>query len=217
MRKGDAIAGQHRLEPDEPIWVEFARSMAPLSGTTAEATAAIVAAPGTPMKVLDVASGSGAFGIEILKRNPAAEVYAQDWKSVLELSAGNARRAGVAGRYRTIPGNALEVDFGAGYDLILLPDFLHHLDPPANVRLLKRIRAALKPGGKVATVEYVPNDDRISPPVAAALSLSMLATTEGGDAYTFREIEEMFRQAGFGESRGQLLGLSQQTLILTSF
>jgi SAM-dependent methyltransferase len=167
--------------------------------------------------VLDVAAGSGAFGIEILKRNPAAEVYAQDWKSVLELSAGNARRAGVAGRYRTIPGNAFEVDFGAGYDLILLPNFLHHFDPPANVRLLKTVRAALKPGGKVATVEYVPNDDRISPPVPAALSLSMLATTEGGDAYTFREIEEMFRQAGFGESRGQLLGLSQQTLILTSF
>lgn len=85
------------------------------------------------------------------------------------------------------------------------------------MRLLKKVRAALKPGGKVATVEYVPNDDRISPPVAAALSLSMLATTEGGDAYTFREIEEMFRQAGFGESRGQLLGQSQQTLILTSY
>lgn len=92
VRKGGAIAGQHRLEPDDPVWVEFAQSMAPLSGTTAEATAAIVAAPGTPMKVLDVASGSGAFGIEILKRNPAAEVYAQDWKSVLELRPGT--RAG---------------------------------------------------------------------------------------------------------------------------
>jgi len=213
VRKGGSIAGEHTLNPDDPVWVEFARSMAPIAGASAAAAAAILAEPGGPMKVLDIAAGSGAFGIEILKRNPAAEVYAQDWKSVLELSVENARRAGVADRYRTIPGSAFEVDFGEAYDLILVPNFVHHFDPATNVKLLGKVRGALRSAGKVAIIEYTPNEDRISPPVPAIMSLSMLATTEGGDAYTVPELESMLREAGFKASWVRELGETQQTLI----
>ncbi len=216
VRKGGSVAGGHTLEPDDPVWVEFARSMMLLAAFTAGAVAGIVARPGSPQRVLDIAAGSGMFGIEILKRNPAAEVFALDWTSVLELAAENACQAGVAERYRQIPGSAFEVDFGGGYDLILLPNFLHHFDAPTNVGLLGKVRAALKPGGSVAVVEYAPNEDRISPPVPAIMSLSMLATTEAGDAYTVRELEEMLREAGFSQSRVQYLGESQQTLILAA-
>jgi hypothetical protein len=62
---------------------------------------------------------------------------------------------------------------------------------------LRRFRAALKPGGKAFTVEFVPNPDRVTPPMAAAFSLVMLAHTDSGDAYTFAEYEKMFRAAGF--------------------
>jgi len=171
--------------------------------------------PGQPMKVLDIAAGPGAYGIEIAKRNPLAQVYGQDWRNVLELSTEHARQAGVGDRYHTIPGSAFDVDFGTGYDLILVPNFLHHFDHATNVKLLKKVRAALKPGGRVATVEFVPNDDRITPPVAAAFSMMMLGSTEGGDAYTFKELDAMFRDAGFSESAAQPLG--PQTLILTKY
>jgi hypothetical protein len=73
----------------------------------------------------------------------------------------------------------------------------------------------LKPGGRLATVEFVPNDDRISPPAAAAFSMMMLGSTEGGDAYTFKDLDAMFRDAGFGGSEAQPLG--PQTLILTKY
>lgn len=216
VRKGGSVAGEHTFEPDDPVWVEFARSMTLIAGLTAQAAAAIVAQPGTSLRVLDIAAGSGAFGIEVLKRNPQAEVWAQDWTSVLALAVEHARLAGLAGRYHTIPGSAFEVDFGSGYDLILLPNFLHHFDPPTNVKLLQKVRAALTPGGRAAIIEYAPNEDRVSPPVPAIMSLSMLATTEGGDAYTVPELENMLRQADFGESRTHQLGESQQTLILAA-
>ena len=83
------------------------------------------------------------------------------------------------------------------------------------MKLLKRVRAALKPGGRLATVEFVPNDDRISPPAAAAFSMMMLGSTEGGDAYTFKDLDAMFRDAGFGGSEAQ--PLRPQTLILTKY
>jgi hypothetical protein len=81
---------------------------------------------------------------------------------------------------------------------------------------LKRVRAALAPGGRVATIEFVPNDDRVSPPIAASFSMVMLGNTEDGDAYTFGEFDGMFREAGFGESHIQPLPPSPLSLILTA-
>jgi SAM-dependent methyltransferase len=217
VRKGGTLDGEGSVEPENPIWVEFAKNMAPISAIGARAVAEITTEPSRPMKVLDIAAGPGMYGIEVAKRNPQAHVYAQDWNIVLELSAEHARQAGVADRYHTMPGSAFEVDLGTGYDLVLLTNFLHHFDPATNVGLLKRLRGAMKSGSRLATVEFVPNDDRVSPPAAAAFSIIMLTNTRGGDAYTFSELDGMFREAGFGESRRHEMPPSPETLIVTDY
>src|ERR1035437_9865793 len=106
VRKGGAVNDQVNMGPEAPIWVEFAKSMAPVSAMGAAALAQIVNLSGQPMKVLDIAAGPGAYGIEIAKLNPKAEIHGQDWKNVLELSLEDARQAGVGDRYHTIPGTA---------------------------------------------------------------------------------------------------------------
>jgi 2-polyprenyl-3-methyl-5-hydroxy-6-metoxy-1,4-benzoquinol methylase len=216
VRHGGALPSPDgHMDPDNPIWVEFARSMAPMAAMGGRNLAPIVTQPGTPVKVLDIAAGHGLYGISVALFNPAARIVAVDWKNVLAVALENAARVGVTDRYQTISGSAFEVDFGSGYDLVLLPNFLHHFSPAANTALLKKIRAALKPGGRVATLEFVPNDDRISPPMPAAFSMIMLATTDHGDAFTFHELDQMFRDAGFGESKLQDMPQSPQRLILT--
>ena len=50
------------------------------------------------------------------------------------------------------------------------------------------------------TLEFVPNEDRVSPPDQASFSLTMLATTASGDAYTFKQLESMAADAGFARS-----------------
>jgi hypothetical protein len=217
IRKGGTVHGQGNMGPEAPVWIEFARYMAPMSALGASVLASIVAIPGTPQKVLDIAAGSGAYGISIAKLNPQAQIYAQDWKNVLEVAVEGARAAGVADRYHTIPGSAFEADLGTGYDLVLLPNFLHHFDHKTNVVLLKRVRAALQPGGRVATAEFVPNEDRVSPPMSASFSMMMLGSTEGGDAYTFNELSAMFRDAGFSHSTRKELSPSPETLVLTEY
>jgi hypothetical protein len=64
---------------------------------------------------------------------------------------------------------------------------------PACSKLMRKIHVALNPGGRSAIAEYVPNPDRVSPPIAAAFSLTILAATASGDAYTFTELESIAR------------------------
>jgi ubiquinone/menaquinone biosynthesis C-methylase UbiE len=195
--------------------VEFAHSMAPMMAPMAAPLGAIVL-EGTKgaVSVLDIAAGHGLFGIEVAKQNPEARIVAVDWAAVLEVASANARRAGVQDRYEARPGSAFEVDFGGPHDVVLLTNFLHHFDPPTCVGLLKKVHASLKPGGLVAALEFVPNDDRISPPMSASFSLTMLATTAAGDAYTLPELAAMYLEAGFGDVAGHPVPTGPHTVVV---
>ena len=196
IRKG--VPGTGLLTLDHPIWVEFARAMAPLTRLPAELLAKLVNTDAKQkQKILDIAAGHGLLGITLAKHNPLAEIVAVDSADVLAIAKENAEAAGVADRYQTISGSAFEVAFGNDYDIVLVANFLHGFDTATCERLLLKIYAALKPGGKVVALESIPNDDRVSPPAAAAFSLSMLANTPSGDAHTFTELAQMFRNAGF--------------------
>jgi precorrin-6B methylase 2 len=213
---GTTIPDEGTIAPEHPVWVEFARAMAPMMMMPAQMmTQKLGAEAGRKLKVLDIAAGHGMYGISLARANPDAEVVAVDWPNVLEVAKENAQKAGVEGRYGTIPGSAFDVDFGGPYDLVLLTNFLHHFDTETCVKLLEKIRAALAEGGRVATVEFVPNEDRVSPPPSAMFSLVMLGGTPGGDAYTFKEFDEMFRRAGFSRSELHQLDPTPQQMIIS--
>lgn len=215
VRKGGTVLpGEGTVSHDNPIWVKFARSMAPVMMPAAHAIAGLLPA-NAPLRVLDIAAGHGMFGVTIASANPQAEITALDWAAVLEVAKENAAKAGVTPRYRTIEGSAFDVDFGSGYDVVLLTNFLHHFDVPTNETLARKVHAALKPGGKAVSLEFVPNDDRVTPVNPARFAITMLSTTERGDAYTFKELESMFRNAGFASSEQHMLETQQSVIIST--
>ena len=199
VRAGTSLKGEQSTnEPDSSKWVEFARSMSNLQRMTAVAVAeTLCASAGEKWKVLDVAAGHGMYGVMIAKQNPNAEIFALDWPEVLKVAHENAKAAGVAARHHHLPGSAFEVDFGMNYDIVLLTGFLHHFDPQTIETILRKVHTALKPGGRAVTVEFIPNEDRVSPPAPAAFSMIMLGTTRAGDSYTYSEYDKMFRNAGF--------------------
>jgi hypothetical protein len=75
--------------------------------------------------------------------------------------------------------------------------------------------AALAPGGRVVTVEFVPNDDRVTPPHAASFSLIMLVGTPAGDAYTFAEYDRMACNAGFTRNELHEIPPSPQRAVIS--
>ena len=217
VRKGGtALPGKGSVDDAHPMWEDFARAMMPLMMMPAQLMAKSISCdPGKKMRVLDVAAGHGIFGIALAQQNPNAEVVALDWPGVLAVAEENARRMGVGDRHSLLPGSAFDLDFGDGYDLVLLTNFLHHFDIPTNEALLKRVHTSLADGGRAVTLEFVVNDDRVSPPETAPFSLVMLASTPSGDAYTFGEYERMFRNAGFTRSELHPLPPSPNQMIMS--
>lgn len=213
---GESIAHRDTGGHDHAQWVEFARSMAPVMALPAELTARIVAAQGGVRgKVLDIAAGHGLFGIAIARQNPGAEIVALDWPPVLEVARENAEKAGVAGRYRTLAGSAFGVDFGEGYDLALLPNFLNLFDAATNEGLLRKVYASLKPGGRIAAIEFISDEDRVSPPAAASFGIIMLAVTPAGEAHTHSDLDRLFRAAGFTRSELHPLPTTPESVVIS--
>jgi 2-polyprenyl-3-methyl-5-hydroxy-6-metoxy-1,4-benzoquinol methylase/predicted transcriptional regulator len=201
-RGGTAGANGDHRKPEEALWVSFARSMAPLTVPNAIFIASLVEAEeGKPCRVLDIAAGHGMYGITIAKENPRAQITALDWPAVLEVAKENAKKAGVSDRYSVRPGSAFEAELGMDYDVVLLTNIFHHFDKETCIELMRRVHEALKLKGIAVTLEFVPNEDRVTPPTAAEFSLLMLAGTDAGDAYTYSEYQEMFANAGFTRTK----------------
>ena len=215
-RGGTAASDEGTVSHDNPVWVEFARAMAPLMRMPAQLLAGLVGEPaGRPLRVLDVAAGHGLFGITIAERDPLAHVTALDWPNVLAVAEENARRAGVAERYASRPGSAFDVEWGGPYDVVLLTNFLHHFDVPTCERLAAKAHAALAPGGRALTLDFIPEPDRVTPPATAGFALVMLASTARGDAYTFAEFQSMFARAGFSRNEFRALPPTTQQAVVS--
>ena len=214
VRNGGSV-GLANVSPDHPVWVRYAKSMVPFAAANAKRVAAHVAGfSNPPYTVLDIAAGHGLYGIEVAKVVPEALVTAVDWAPVLTVANANAEAAGVADRFRMLAGSAMDLDWGSDFDLILLPNFLHHFDFDTCTALLRKAKASLASGGQTLGVEFVPNEDRVSPPISAMFAFWMLATTPGGDAYTTGDLDKMARKAGFRGATTSPLAPAPESLVI---
>ena len=207
--------GLANVSPEHPVWVRFAKAAVPFATAAAKRVAAYAATlPDPPFTVLDIAAGHGLYGIEVAKVLPEALVTALDWAQVLTVARTNAEAAGVADQFRMLPGNALDIDWGGDFDLILLPNFLHHFEVETCTSLLRKVKASLALGGRAWAIDLVPNEDRVSPPTPAMFAFWMLATTPGGDAYTTSELNKMAQNAGFRGAIIRPLAPTPESLII---
>jgi ubiquinone/menaquinone biosynthesis C-methylase UbiE len=215
VRQGGS-AGLAYLAPDHPIWLRFARAMTPIARLTAKRAAAQLAIGPfrPPAAVLDVAAGHGFYGIELARALPEAIVTAVDWPGILELASANATAEGIGGRYRTVAGSAFEVDWGGPFDLVILANFLHHFGPEECATLLRKVKFSLSQQGRACAIDFVPDDDRVSPPMQAMFAFWMLATTPGGDAHTLSDYDEIAKGAGFRGATARPLRPTPQSLIM---
>jgi SAM-dependent methyltransferase len=161
----------------------------------------VVQAVGGARRLLDVGGGSGAYAIAFAKANPELHAEVFDLPSVLPIAQRHISDAGLEDRVRTRAGDLRTDGFATGYDLVLLSAICHMLSPGENQDLLRRVRAALLPGGRVVVQDFVVDADGTAPAHAALFALNMLVGTEGGQTYSGSQYTAWLRAAGYSEAR----------------
>jgi 2-polyprenyl-3-methyl-5-hydroxy-6-metoxy-1,4-benzoquinol methylase len=182
---------------------EFVEALFPMSYPAAQALGDVLGLGESraPTAVLDLAAGSGVWSIALAHKSPHVRVTAVDWAGVLDVTRRVAERNGVADRYRFVPGDLLEVDFGSGYQIATLGHILHSEGEARSRILLRRVWEALAPGGTIAIAEMLTNDQRTGPAHALMFAVNMLVNTDEGDTFSFGEIGAWLGEAGFVEPR----------------
>ena len=153
------------------------------------------------VRVLDVAAGSGIWGIALAQQSPLIRVTAQDWPEMIPTTKRITQKFGVADRFSYIEGDVLEADFGNGYDIATLGHILHTEGEERSRKLLAKTFRALKAGGIIAIAEWLVNDDRTGPLNGLIFAVNMLVHSERGDTFSFSEIKRWLEEAGFKKVR----------------
>jgi hypothetical protein len=152
-------------------------------------------------RAIDLAAGSGIWGIAVAQKSPRVRVTAVDWAGMIPTTKRITEKFGVRDRFDFIEGDLLEANFGSGYDVATLGHILHSEGEQRSRQLLKKTFHALKSGGTIAIAEWLVNDDRTKPLPSLMFSVQMLVNTEKGDTFSFNEIKNWLEDAGFKNVR----------------
>lgn len=148
-------------------------------------------------KLLDIGGGSGTYTIAFLKNNPQLKAILFDLKDVIEMARERLSSEGFLDRAELIPGDFYADELPKGCDLALLSAIIHQNSRAQNVELFRKAYRALNPGGMLLIRDHIMNEARTWPLEGAMFAINMLANTLGGDTYTFLEVEQDLKEAGF--------------------
>jgi ubiquinone/menaquinone biosynthesis C-methylase UbiE len=182
---------------------QFVADIFPMSYAPARVLAAALPQlhSGQPVRVLDIATGSGVWGITLAQASPNVTVTGVDWPNVAEVTKKMAAQFGLSDRFDYITGNLREVPFGSGYNVATLGHILHSEGPEASRKLLKKVFDALAPSGTIAIAEFLVNADRRGPVPGLIFAVNMLVNTTDGDTFSFEEIRSWLTELGFTNVR----------------
>lgn len=176
---------------------EFVNDIFPMSYPSAQALARHLNCNGSPGRVLDLAAGSGVWGIALAQASPNLTVTSVDWPEVLPVTRKTVARFGLSERFHFIEGDLLQADFGADHTIATLGHILHSEGERRSRSLLAKTFHALAPGGTIAIAEFLVNPERTGPTMSLLFAVNMLVNTEEGNTYSFEEISAWLRDAGF--------------------
>ena len=197
-----AVAVNQETEGTE-FFSELVETIIPMSYPGAQRLAdhMKVAKTKEQVRMIDLAAGSGIWGIAMAQKSPQVRVTAVDWAAMIPTTKRITEKFGVSDRFDFIEGDLLEANFGNGYDVATLGHILHSEGEQRGRQLLKKTFRALKSRGTIAIAEWLVNDDRTNPLPSLMFSVQMLVNTEKGGTFSFNEIKKWLEDAGFKKAR----------------
>lgn len=200
VRTGKPVEAVNQEDTGAEFFQKFVTDLFPMNYASAQTLAKHLALSG-PAQVLDLAAGSGVWGIALAQGSENVRVTAVDWPDVIPITRKTAAHFGLAERFSFIEGDLETVDFGTNYTVATLGHILHSEGEDRSRALLRKTFQALKPGGTIAIAEFLVNSDRRGPVNGLLFAVNMLVNTDRGNTYSFDEISQWLREAGFTSAR----------------
>lgn len=203
VANGKPAASVNQQESGSEFFKQFVNDIFPMSYPAAQTLARHlnVDITGGPVRVLDLAAGSGVWGIALAQSSDNVRVTAFDWPDVIPVTRGTVDRFGLTDRFSFIEGDLLKADFGSNYTIATLGHILHSEGKERSRALLAKTFRALAPGGTIAIAEFLVNADRTGPVNGLFFAVNMLVNTDEGDTYSFEQIGSWLAEAGFTDAR----------------
>ena len=159
------------------------------------------------LRVLDVGAGAAPWSLALAAHDPSCHVTAVDLPAVLQVTRQAVAAAGCAAQFAYMSGDVFAVDWGrAAYDLAIVGNLCHLFDADANRRLLGRLFDALRPGGRLAIIDALPNDQLDGPRSVALYALGLLLRTQHGRVYPYFTYVGWLHEAGYDAVQRIALG-----------
>ncbi len=191
----------------------FALAMHERSRVLAPLTISTIRLPNRPVRLLDLGGGPGSYSIALAERYQKLTGFIVDQS--VSVARSLIRMARLQHRLVARSGDVFAAKLGQGYDAVLVGNLLHDFNEVDNRRLLRRVREALTPGGKVFIVEFFLDASLTKPAEASVFSLLMYKFTPGGRSYGWHEVEGWLNDLGFGRFRRRVIRGSIGTLEAT--
>ena len=200
VRTGRPVTSVERQERAEAFFPILIRSLHVANRAPAHRLAAVLGAGTRPqgLRILDVGAGSAVWSIALAEADTKARVTAQDFPGVLKETARFVAQHGLTERFDYLAGDLNSVDFGVNrFDVIVLGNIVHSEGEVSSRRLFQRLAVALDTAGRLAILDFFPNEERTGPPPAVLFALNMLVNTENGDTFTLSQYRNWLEEAGF--------------------
>jgi ubiquinone/menaquinone biosynthesis C-methylase UbiE len=150
-------------------------------------------------KMLDVGGGPATYSIAFAKKSRKLQATVIDQHVPLKVARQFVKEAELHNRITLQEGDYFAIEFGTGYDLVLLSNVLHSMSPGRARLMINKSYGALVPGGRVVIHDFLPNEERTGPDWPILFAVNMLVATESGSTYTYGELSAWLRSGGFSE------------------
>ena len=152
---------------------------------------------GNAATLLDVGGGTGAMTISLCTEYENLNATIIDFPNVAEIGWRFISEADLVDRVRYIPGNAIEVQWPGNQDAILMSYLMSGVPGEDVEGLLLKAFEALSPGGKLIVHDFMVEEDRRGPALAALWQLQHMAFTPEARSLSVGWLTEAGKKIGF--------------------
>lgn len=198
VTSGQPVGGAQSLAQLEDYFAELVKGLYVSNYPTAQKLARMLNEGGEPLEILDVAGGSAVWSIALLERTPQGQATVIDFPSVIHVAEKYVAQHDLNQRYTYWPGDLEEMEIPAArFDVIIMANICHTLGAVASEKAIRKLAGALRPGGRLVIVDFVPDDRRSRPGWPLIFGVNMLITTPEGNVFTGEEYRHWLTEAGF--------------------